>query len=237
MPKSKSDRMKEAVCSFEDCMAPVKVKGLCVPHYRKLKYVPTLRKTRNCTVEGCISKHVAKGFCRNHYYTNLRNGTPISSRRPPSETLWDTIYDVGWTATGSGCWEWNGSRTKKGYGLVSAKRFGFYLAHRTSYFVHIGDFERSLDVCHTCDNPPCINPDHLFVGTHQENEDDKVRKGRTSKGENNFHAKLSTKDVLEILDLYSTGEYLQKDLATEYKVSRSTICNIVNNKYWSNVYA
>ena len=76
------------------------------------------------------------------------------------------------------CWIWNGYLNNTGYGQVPFYHFKTRLAHRVSYKLFIGNFDDSLCVCHKCDNPKCVNPEHLFLGTHKDNALDKVSKGR-----------------------------------------------------------
>jgi hypothetical protein len=98
------------------------------------------------------------------------------------------------------------------------------------------DSIKDLCVLHSCDNPPCHNPDHLFLGTHQDNADDKMAKGRwrggDCKGEKNSNSKLTWKKVEEIRARYIPGVVTQAVLAKEYGVSVPQISYIVNNKKW-----
>lgn len=95
------------------------------------------------------------------------------------------------------CWEWNRKKSKDGYGRLKLYNFRHYKiknwsAHRLSYAVFVDDIPEGLLVCHHCDNPPCINPDHLFIGTHKDNMDDMRRKGKfnaTGKLGNNYSGK------------------------------------------------
>jgi hypothetical protein len=99
------------------------------------------------------------------------------SVKPMAEKL--EKYEV----TSSGCWEWIGSRDKDGYGRIRGSSHGkvwVKRAHRCSYEEHVGPIPEGLDVCHHCDNPPCINPDHLYAGTKSENMQDMVQRGRSA---------------------------------------------------------
>jgi hypothetical protein len=79
------------------------------------------------------------------------------------------------------CWIWIGTPNRDGYGRMSVNKKQ-YLAHRLSYQIHKGEISNDLCVCHTCDNPSCVNPEHLWIGTHQNNVTDKVNKNRHAKG-------------------------------------------------------
>ena len=144
-----------------------------------------------------------------------------------------------------GCWLWGGSTVGKGYGRVymgyQSKRRGpdgrlhadTELAHRFSYIVHFGPVPDGMIVCHTCDNPPCVNPSHLFLGTNGDNVRDMYAKGRGgyrgSPGESNSHAKLQASDVYAMRARYRV---LVNSLADEYAVTRSLVRQILRGEVW-----
>ena len=140
----------------------------------------------------------------------------------------------------SGCWEWNGSK-RGGYGriIIGSRTDGtrkVVMAHRLSYEITYGEIRNGLEVCHKCDNRCCVNPDHLFLGTHKENMDDRDKKGRNKpqKGQKNGRAKLSENDVLAIKTKRANGATYQK-LADEYGVHKRTVMDAVSGKNWSNL--
>jgi hypothetical protein len=91
-----------------------------------------------------------------------------------------------------------------------------------------------MEVCHSCDNRPCVNPEHLFLGTHQDNMTDASKKGRTHPGEQTKGAKLNDEAVRQIREAYRNGA-LQRELAEEYGVASSAISMIVNHNTWKHV--
>lgn len=134
------------------------------------------------------------------------------------------------------CWEWKLSCDKFGYG-----KFWFnnkiYFAHRFCYEFFVEEIPEGLFVCHRCDNPSCVNPIHLFLGTAKENSQDMLSKGRRFRtiGENNPDAKLTDIKVINIRKLYSTGEFSQQKLADDFGVSKRCINFIVNRKHWKHL--
>jgi hypothetical protein len=134
----------------------------------------------------------------------------------------------------SGCWLWTGCVNYDGYGQLLVGR-GARGAHRVSYELFHGAIEPGMHICHKCDVPSCVNPDHLFMGTAADNAADKVRKGRQQKlsfpGEKNGGAKLTEYDVRAIIASTSKGI----DLAKKYGVSKGVISSIRNRKAWKHV--
>lgn len=91
---------------------------------------------------------------------------------------------IGRGKTEDDCWTWNAATTEFGYGLMNAQGRQ-QRAHRISYKIHVGDIPEGLQICHHCDNPPCTNPKHLFMGTQDDNMKDASRKGRSAFGDRN----------------------------------------------------
>jgi predicted XRE-type DNA-binding protein len=96
--------------------------------------------------------------------------------------------------------------------------------------LHNGEIPDDLFVCHTCDNPMCVNPDHLFLGTNSDNVKDMVDKNRQAKGEGKSNAKLTKADVDEIREHW--GEFTQREISKYYKVTQSVISEVINYKTW-----
>lgn len=132
------------------------------------------------------------------------------------------------------CWDWTGYRNSRGYGVIGYQG-GSQLAHRIAYMLLVGPIPTDLIVCHTCDNPACINPSHLFIGTPADNAADRDAKGRSARGEKNSQVKLSAQEVLEIRAKYATCSITQASLAIEYNVHNGTISNIVLRQTWKHL--
>jgi hypothetical protein len=129
------------------------------------------------------------------------------------------------------CWEWQGKRDKNGYGCLSWNGKSVR-AHRIALSLIDGKLDSSLNVCHTCDNPPCCNPSHLWRGSNKDNMADKVEKNRSSRigarGEKAGSAKLTAEQVVEIRDSSLSGNQLAK----RYGVARNYIFAIKSRKTW-----
>jgi hypothetical protein len=151
--------------------------------------------------------------------------------------FWDKVNK----SSSNGCWEWTASTNGRGYGRFnSGKENGFRLvgAHRLSYIIKYGPISDEICVLHKCDNRKCVNPDHLFLGTHADNALDKASKGRVvsnpNRGSKSNFAKLKENQVRQIKNKYRQGVY-QKDIAAEYGITQSAVSLIIRGKNWAHL--
>jgi DNA-binding transcriptional regulator YiaG len=138
----------------------------------------------------------------------------------------------------TGCWVWIGAKgSGGGYGLIKVGP-KLMLAHRASYMEYVGDIPEGMLILHRCDNPPCINPEHLFAGTWADNMRDMVAKGRDkhgdTRGEKNGQHKLNLAEIEQIRDLLEWG-MKQHVIAQAFGVSRSNIAMIKSGRIWPKV--
>jgi hypothetical protein len=130
------------------------------------------------------------------------------------------------------CWKWQAAKTQRGYGRFRFP-WGHQLAHRFSYELANGPIPEDMFVCHSCDNPSCVNPDHLFLGTHADNMVDMKAKKRQARGAGHGRAKLTADDVENIR---ANSENLSgRQLAGIFGVSNVTIARILNRTIWTHV--
>ncbi len=138
----------------------------------------------------------------------------------------------------TGCWNWHGALMGSGYGNIMNENGKLEGAHRLSYRLNKGDIGASF-VLHECDNPLCVNPDHLFLGSQKDNLADMTNKGRrrsnSPKGSKHVHSKLVEKEVLEIRSKYVPYQYGLQKLADEYGVSKRNIYLIIVRKAWRHI--
>jgi hypothetical protein len=126
------------------------------------------------------------------------------------------------------CWIWKGSKIR-GYGVLFYKQQ--IRAHRFSYMIHHGPLDKTKVICHKCDNPECVNPDHLYQGTTQENSRDASERNRIRTGSRHHKAKITEEDLKIILD----RKYKGVDLAKIYGLSENHISFIRQGKSWKHV--
>ena len=146
------------------------------------------------------------------------------------ERFWSKVKIAG----PDDCWLWTAAARNKheGYGA-------FYLdgrnqpASRIAHILSNGPVPEGMEVCHRCDNPPCCNPAHLFIGTRKDNNDDKVRKGRTAAGETSGKNKVTAAQVLEIRAKRESMTVIE--LGNIYGLHHTTISDICTRKSWRNI--
>lgn len=190
--------------------------------------------TMQCQVPDCLAEAVGRGWCNRHWKRWRRYGDPLAGKwevadrgLSPEGRFWTKVQQ------GDGCWEWQASR-RLGYGRFWLNG-RFVAAHRFAWEQENGSVPEGLEVCHRCDNPPCVRPDHLFLGTTQENINDMVAKGRHRGpiGERAPKAKLTADKVREIRNRYPAEPI--RALAREYSVSPHSIRCIVQGRTWRHV--
>lgn len=159
------------------------------------------------------------------FYTLLKTGT--NAHLTGAQVFWNNV-----SVNGTNCWTWLGNYFSNGYGKFNL-RGRCYIASRVAYqLYHNKELANDIVVCHTCDNTWCCNPNHHFEGTQKDNIHDAIIKNRLKI---NYHLGstrriISDSDIQTIRDMYKTGKYLQKDIATLYNVRPNHISRIVNYK-------
>ena len=161
----------------------------------------------------------------------------IQPKKPWPQRFWDHVQ------TGEGCWEWTGARTQQGYGSVGYEG-RTEKAHRVAWELTHGPVPAGMFVCHHCDNPPCVRPDHLFMGTRSENMLDAAAKGRLPsqdpqrvlRGERVGNSKLTASDVVAIRRRYAAGEH-PTALGLEFGITRSSVTRLARGARWKHIPA
>ena len=136
------------------------------------------------------------------------------------------------------CWEWIAFKDKDGYGKISLRERNrkSYNAHRFSYELYYGSIPPGLDVLHNCDNPPCVNPNHLFLGTNKDNKQDAVNKNRHAHGSTHGNSVLTDELVREILiKIYNNDFQNVNQIANQYNIDRTVISGILTGKMWTHI--
>lgn len=133
------------------------------------------------------------------------------------------------------CWIWKGAISgTRGYGQIGFEGRRLY-AHRASFEIYKGEIPEGLLICHECDNPSCVNPEHLFLGTYKDNMQDCSKKGRMRQEEKIGWSVLKTEDVILIRELHKTGKYSFPQLAKRFGVHTITIFDVVKKRNWKHI--
>lgn len=171
---------------------------------------------------GCIRKEVATEQLKNVPKKQKLNLSEEKKLENAIKSFWKKVKKT------SSCWNWNAS-TRSGYGQFKYNEIK--LAHRFSYFIHKGELEKDKIICHTCDNPICVNPDHLYQGTYQDNSKDAVERRRKPVGENSNLSKLKENQVVEIL----SSKEGHRSLARKFGVDHQSIYRIRKGRSWKHM--
>ena len=133
---------------------------------------------------------------------------------------------------GDDCWEWQGGRFIKGYGQCGSKNPRDRVAHRRAWKILVGPIPDGLEVLHKCDNPPCVRPSHLFLGTQKDNMQDCIKKNRfTQSGETHWKARLNWM-LVEELRTNNQGKSIA-EITRLYHLPKSTVRNVIKYKTWN----
>lgn len=209
-----------------------------------------------CLISGCPKRARGHGWCSTHYTRWRKTGDPLGllppNRKPPplrpvrpKRERWEE--HVQRASEPDGCWIWQGSRGNYGYGQLRTGDPGkLERAHRLAWEFYRGSIPIGLQVLHRCDNPPCVNPDHLFIGTPRDNAADRQRKGRQNRKSGDLRhrvphgeqmgraAHLTTADVIRIRERVAAGES-RASVARDFPISAQQVGSIVARKSWSHI--
>lgn len=200
--------------------------------------------TATCKIPGCIRVAVKAGMCSAHR-RRMQRGRPLLApivcqggpeRLPDPEGVFGALTRERMDAhvspePMSGCWLWTGTVDQNGYGMMTLGGVRGLRAHRVAWMIANGPIPSGLFICHRCDNPACVNPAHLFAGTHRDNMKDKAAKGRACSP-----TRLRPADVLAIREAVERGD-LQRVVAARYGVHAVTVGKIVRGERWQSIAA
>lgn len=223
-------------CLEPNCDKPFFAKGYCQVHYLMRVYV----NPRKCSVDDCDRPAHGAGMCIKHWRYWRRHGRP--EPLSDQERFWSHVDKSG------DCWVWTAGRSPFGYGQFSRDHHPV-AAHRASWEFANGPIPDGLFVLHHCDNPPCVRPDHLYLGTQKDNIRDAIERNRKAygercytelrpRGETHGMRKLTEAQVREIRKRHqsgSRGSNSSTALAREFGVTRITIQMIARGQTWSHI--
>lgn len=238
--------MSNATCSIEGCTKPAKARTWCAMHWARWRKwgdpsaTPPRFRPRTCSIYGCDEPHKARGWCNMHWtrwqqHGDPERGGPGRMRGEYGRSVAEIFRDTPKRRDpATGCIEWTGD-FDHGYGRIQSKVHGSHRAHRVAYELARGPIPDGMHVCHSCDNPPCVNPDHLFLGDDAVNVADMLSKMRHSYGTARYNHVLDEERVLEILRRYDTTSVGRPELAREFGVAPATVQKITERGSWKHV--
>lgn len=228
------------ICSIGGCEGKVHVRTFCVRHYQQwYRHGDPLHKERKspiCNVDGCLAKRKAGGMCGMHYQRNHNHGDPTITLITFGLTLEERFWNKVKKGKLRECWPWTAATDKDGYGIFGTESTTAAKAHRVAYQLKYGVDPGLLKVLHRCDNPPCVNPRHLYMGTPMDNMQDKIMRGRERyiRGEECHTAKLTAVQVQAIRKHHAEG-MSSGLLANTFGVTRDNVYLIVKGKTWKHI--
>lgn len=195
-----------------------------------------------CEVEFCTNEKHSANYCLTHYrqFKKGEDFRPIRSKIKFLLNEKDRFLSSFTKRLDKYCWEWNGTINNYGYGVMYREKYKRILAHRMSWIHYKGELPDDKCVLHHCDNRVCVNPNHLFLGSRDDNNKDMVSKGRhnpygsrTGKtaGEKHGGSKLTEKDVKMIRNSDQSGA----ELARKLGISKTTVCDIKKRRIWRHI--
>lgn len=184
-------------------------------------------------MDGCERVVQAKGLCDPHYYRLRKHGAPDALIKSMLVSPADRLRRLT-KRSESGCLEWQGTTNKLGYGTVTANGKTMS-AHKWAWEMAKGAVPDGMCLRHACDNPPCVDVEHLSVGTYAQNSQDMAARKRSTHGSRNPQSALTEAKVAEILELLKAGGRTQASIAREYGVVDSAITRIKKGYGWKHV--
>lgn len=181
-----------------------------------------------CMANGCNRLAISKKCCDKHYRRILKNG---DMNNPGSRVVEEgndlQRFHKKYEINENGCWIWTAGKRPNSKGVLYPRhhtQLGSIGAHRFSYSIYIESIPKGMMVCHKCDTPLCVNPDHLFLGYHKDNMCDMVNKGRSYRGQGEFanSSKLTNEQANQIRSMSGS----QSDIAKHFGISQATVSQI-----------
>jgi len=198
---------------------------------------------KGCLIEHCPRRHKSRGYCDAHYFQWRTKGDPLALSRsenfPFKSIDAEGFIPYFWRACGvmanpDKCWVWQRGCSKAGYGQLKIGG-ARYLAHRLAWQLANGrEPRKGMEILHSCDKPPCCNPNHLREGTHADNMGEALERGRLEVGSARYNTHLTEDDVKEIRQRLANGAVGQR-IAEQYQLSPAAVSSIKHRTRWKHV--